>query len=105
MGKQQTAQAGAPRDNAKTWGKVNWNHARREVRRLQIRIAKAALEGRWNRVKTLQYLLTHSFHAKLLAVKRVTSNKGKKTPGVLPAVRRSDRACRWRFWRGRSPSP
>ena len=82
MGKQQTAQAGAPRDNAKTWGKVNWNLARREVRRLQIRIAKATLEGRWNRVKTLQYLLTRSFHAKLLAVKRVTSNKGKKTPGV-----------------------
>jgi len=63
------------KDNAKTWGKVNWNHARREVRWLQIRIEKATLEGRWNKVKTLQYLLTRSFHAKLLAVKRVTSNK------------------------------
>ena len=51
MGKQQTVQAGAPRDNAKTWGKINWNHARREVRRLQIRIAKAVLEGRQNKVK------------------------------------------------------
>jgi N-terminal domain of reverse transcriptase len=30
----------------------------------------------------LQWLLTHSFHAKLLAVKRVTSNQGKKTPGI-----------------------
>ena len=28
------------------------------------------------------WLLTHSFHAKLLAVKRVTSNKGRKTPGI-----------------------
>jgi len=33
-------------------------------------------------VKALQWLLTHSLHAKLLAVKRVTTNKGKKTPGV-----------------------
>ncbi|MFA7060300.1 MAG: group II intron reverse transcriptase/maturase [Pedobacter sp.] len=82
MGMQQTASAGAPKDDAKTWRKVNWNHARREVRRLQIRIAKAVLEGRQNKVKALQYLLTRSFHAKLLAVKRVTSNKGKKTPGV-----------------------
>ncbi len=39
-------------------------------------------EERWGKVKALQYLLTHSFYAKALAVKRVTSNKGKKTPGV-----------------------
>ncbi|KAA3603770.1 MAG: hypothetical protein D8M57_05590 [Candidatus Scalindua sp. AMX11] len=32
--------------------------------------------------KSLQWLLTHSFHARLLAVKRVTSNQGKKTPAV-----------------------
>ena len=82
MGKQQTASAGAPKDDAGKWRKVDWNHARREVRRLQIRIAKAVKENRWNKVKTLQHLLTRSFHAKLLAVKRVTSNKGKKTPGV-----------------------
>jgi RNA-directed DNA polymerase len=82
MGKQQTAQAGAPKDDAVKWGKIDWNHARRQVRRLQIRIAKAVLEGRWNKVKALQYLLARSFHARLLAVKRVTSNKGKKTPGV-----------------------
>ena len=75
MGKQKTASAGAPRDKSGTWGKVDWQKARREVRRLQIRIAKAVLENRWNKVKTLQHLLTRSFHAKLLAVKRVTSNK------------------------------
>ncbi len=33
-------------------------------------------------MKSLQWLLTHSFHGKLLAVKRVTSNQGKKTPGI-----------------------
>src|SRR5512137_410262 len=82
MGKQRTASAGALRDKSGAWGKIDWNHARREVRRLQIRIAKAVKENRWNKVKALQHLLTRSFHAKLLAVKRVTSNKGKKTPGV-----------------------
>jgi RNA-directed DNA polymerase len=33
-------------------------------------------------VKRLQYLLTHSFHAKAYAVKKVTSNKGKNTSGI-----------------------
>jgi len=47
-----------------------------------MRIAKAVQENRWNKVKTLQYQLTRSLAAKLLAVKRVTSNKGKKTPGI-----------------------
>jgi RNA-directed DNA polymerase len=39
-------------------------------------------EGRHGKVKALQWLLTHSYAAKLLAVKRVTSNPGKRTPGV-----------------------
>jgi RNA-directed DNA polymerase len=39
-------------------------------------------EGRWGKVKALQRLLTHSYSAKALAVKRVTENKGKRTPGV-----------------------
>jgi len=33
-------------------------------------------------VRTLQRLLTHSFSGKALAVKRVTENQGKRTPGV-----------------------
>jgi RNA-directed DNA polymerase len=33
-------------------------------------------------VKALQWLLTHSYSGKALAVKRVTENKGKNTPGV-----------------------
>ena len=47
-----------------------------------MRIAKAVREGRWGKVRVLQYLLTRSLAAKLLAVRRVTSNKGRKTPGV-----------------------
>jgi len=47
-----------------------------------MRIVKAQQEGRNGKVKALQWLLTHSFSAKLLAIKRVTSNKGKDTPGI-----------------------
>jgi len=64
------------------WRAIDWNHARREVRRLQMRIAKAVQEGKHGKVKALQWILTHSFYAKALAVKRVTSNQGKNTPGV-----------------------
>lgn len=47
-----------------------------------MRIAKAVRERRWGRVKALQWLLTHSFYGRAIAVKRVTENQGKKTPGV-----------------------
>jgi RNA-directed DNA polymerase len=95
MGKQKTASAGAPRGDAAKWAKVDWDHARREVRRLQMRIAKAVKENRWNKVRTLQHLLTRSFYAKLLAVKRVTSNKGKNAPGVDGVLWQGARA-KWR---------
>jgi RNA-directed DNA polymerase len=79
---QMTASAGALTDDAKQWSAIDWQEAWRQVRRLQMRIAKAVQEGRRGKVKALQRILTRSFYAKLLAVKRVTSNKGKKTPGV-----------------------
>jgi RNA-directed DNA polymerase len=90
-----TAQAGAPIDDAHKWDGIDWNRAWREVRRLQLRIAKAVKEGRWNRVKVLQHLLTRSFYAKLLAVKRVTSNGGRKTPGI-DGVRWQGARAKWR---------
>lgn len=52
------------------------------VKKLQVRIVKAQKEGHYSKVKSLQWLLTHSFYAKALAVKRVTSNQGKRTSGV-----------------------
>ena len=64
------------------WDSINWKNTEAEVHRLQMRIAKAVSEGRHGKVKALQWLLTHSLHAKLLAVKRVVQNKGGKTPGV-----------------------
>lgn len=64
------------------WDGINWAETQRHVRGLQTRIVKATQEGRHNKAKALQWLLTHSFSGKALAVKRVTENKGKNTPGV-----------------------
>lgn len=74
--------AGAPSHNTVVWHDINWAKCNQEVRRLQARIVKATLEGRHGKVKALQWLLTHSFSGKALAVRRVTENQGKRTPGV-----------------------
>ena len=67
---------------ASSWTEIDWTEANDYVNRLQVRIVKATKAKKWNLVKRLQYLLTHSFYAKAIAVKKVTQNKGKKTPGV-----------------------
>ncbi len=72
----------APETIVKNWKSINWKTIKQSVRSLQLRIAKATREGKYNKVKALQWMLTHSFAAKLLAVKRVTENSGKRTPGV-----------------------
>src|SRR5215470_18542676 len=77
---------GAPTDEPLDWHQMNWRRAERNVRRLQIRIAQATQAGKWNKVKALQRLLTRSFSGKALAVRRVTENTGKRTPGVDGAI-------------------
>ena len=67
---------------SKHWESINWKKVKAEVRRLQMRIAKAVTEKKWNKVKSLQWILAHSFSGKLLAVQRVTTRKGARTPGV-----------------------
>src|ERR1700678_203739 len=68
------------------WDQIDWKRCEQQVARLQARIVKASREGRWGKVKALQRLLTCSFSGKALAVKRVTENKGKRTPGVDGAI-------------------
>jgi len=83
--KQMTAEnqpAGASFHGVTDWSAIDWQQAHHTVRRLQARIVKATQEGRWGKVKALQRLLTHSFSGKALAVRRVTENQGKNTPGV-----------------------
>ena len=68
------------------WHGLDWAKIHQTVKRLQMRIAKATREGRYGRVKSLQWILTHSFSGRAIAVKRVTENQGKKTPGVDKVV-------------------
>ena len=74
--------AGAAPDPVIDWHAINWQKVYHTVRRLQARIVKAVREGRWNKVKSLVYLLTHSFSGRALAILRVISNSGARTPGV-----------------------
>ncbi len=72
----------APSGRTVDWRQINWHEIYQNTRRLQARIVKATQEGRWGKVRALQRLLTHSYSGKVLAVRRVTENQGKRTPGV-----------------------
>lgn len=73
---------GASSASTQVWQTIKWEQASIEVKQLQMRIAKAVREERYGKAKALQWLLTHSFSAKALAVKRVTLSPGAKTPGI-----------------------
>ena len=73
---------GATSSEAAEWYAIDWQTIHRNVRRLQVRIVQATKASRWGKVRALQRLLTHSYSGKVLAVRRVTENNGKKTPGV-----------------------
>jgi RNA-directed DNA polymerase len=66
----------------KEWHTISWAETNQSVRRLQTRIAKAAKDEDWRGVSRLQKLLVRSTTAKAVAVRRVTENQGRKTPGV-----------------------
>jgi RNA-directed DNA polymerase len=65
-----------------TWHSINWNKVAREVKSLQARIVKAVKSKHFHKAKALLHMLTRSFYGKLLAILRVTTNKGRKTCGV-----------------------
>lgn len=64
------------------WYSIDWAACWRTVRSLQRRIVKSLRAGQWRKVKRLCFLLTRSLAGRMLAVKRVTENSGKKTAGV-----------------------
>jgi RNA-directed DNA polymerase len=74
--------AGAVSHISPDWHAIPWKTVNETVRRLQARIVQATKAGKWHKVHALQHLLTHSFSGKALAVRRVTENQGKNTPGV-----------------------
>ena len=76
------SQCASSAERKQTWVTIDFAACERKVRKLQIRIAEAQKEGRYNKVKALQHLLVTSYAAKVLAVRKVTTNKGKLTAGV-----------------------
>lgn len=91
------------------WNAIAWRTIEKDVLRLQMRIAKATRDGRWSKVKALQWLLTHSSSAKLLAVRRVIRNSGRHTAGVDGVLWRTSgqklQAARSLQRRGYRPQP
>jgi RNA-directed DNA polymerase len=49
-----TIVAGAASGNEVIWHGIDWARAHQPVRRLQMRIAKAVRDKRWNKVRALQ---------------------------------------------------
>ena len=68
------------------WGVVDIKIIAHSVKTLQNRIVKAKIIGRNRAVNKLQKLLVKSLNARILAVKRVSENKGKNTAGVDGAL-------------------
>ena len=64
------------------WCEFDFTSAKHHVQKLQRRIDKALREGEFSKISYLQNLLIHSHSAKMLAVKAVTSNRGKYTSGI-----------------------
>lgn len=74
--------AGAPSHDSDAWHPMDWKQVHETVRRLQARLVQATQGGTWHTVHALHSLLTNSCSGKALAVRRVTANQGKHTPGV-----------------------
>ena len=92
-----------------SWDAIDWRTIKKNVQRLQVRIAKATRERRWDKVKALQWLLTHASSARLLAVRRVVGNPGRNTAGVDGVIWRTSgqklKAARSLRRRGYRPLP
>lgn len=72
----------APPNSICCWEEINFNKAEKYVKKLQKRIAVAYANDNHDVVMYLQHTLIHSFYAKALAIKYVSTNRGKNTPGV-----------------------
>jgi len=65
------------------WKDINWTIVQERLSRQQRRVYKASMEGKRSTVQALQRRIIGSLDAKLLAVRRITTeNRGRNTPGV-----------------------
>ena len=76
------------------WKDINWKKVEKYVFKLQKLIYRASNRGEIRKMRKYQKLLTKSYYARLLAVRRVTQdNQGEKTAGIdgiksLPPMQR-----------------
>ena len=70
------------KSNSDLWNSINWKKVKQIVNRLQTRIVKAVKAKDKEKVRSLQRLMARSSAGKLIAVKRVSENRGKRTAGV-----------------------
>lgn len=64
------------------WHLIDWGLVEQFVGKLQTRIAQAEQNKEFRRANRLSRSLVHSWQAKALAVRRVTTNQGKRTAGT-----------------------
>ena len=72
----------AASDRICRWEDIDFHTAEICVKKLQKCISKAWANDEFDKVAFLQHKMIHSFYAKALSVKIVTSNKGKRSPGI-----------------------
>lgn len=83
----------ASSNHIKSWKDIDFGTAEYEVKKLQMRIAKAVKENRVGKIKSLQWTLTHSFYAKAIAVKRVTESIKEGRGSANAGEGNSERSC------------
>lgn len=72
----------AKKDSTTGWNEINWKKVESKIKDLQEKIVIATINKDFKEVYRLQWLILQSFEAKALAIRKVITNKGKRTPGV-----------------------
>jgi predicted DNA-binding protein (UPF0251 family) len=63
-----------PKQAALRWEAIDWEKVEAFINKAQTRIAKAMVNGNMKLVRELQRMLTHSYYAKLWAIRKVTAD-------------------------------
>jgi RNA-directed DNA polymerase len=75
-------QVSGPED-ATEWDAIDWRAHERNVARLRRRIFKAARDGNWPQVRSLQKMMLRSWSNTLVSVRQATQrNAGRRTAGI-----------------------
>ncbi|MBO1916629.1 reverse transcriptase N-terminal domain-containing protein [Providencia rettgeri] len=64
------------------WHTINWKACHARCESYSYGLQRQTRQQQWRQVRELQRILTRSFSGKAVAVRRVTENTGKRTPGI-----------------------